>query len=125
MNPQSRGGSRILCQREGTDPPGDFAKISKKEEKTVKMKNKSCAQIHRKGPLLFLNSRTLALKSTRISDHSGGSKGGRKGHPRGSKFFHFHAVFSPKNRLAHPLWDLAPLRKNLDLSRDYDERHGI
>ena len=27
--------------------------------------------------------------------------------PLGSKFFHFHAVFS-KNRLAHPFWELAP-----------------
>ena len=25
-----------------------------------------------------------------------------------SKFFHFHAVFCRKNRLAHPLWELAP-----------------
>ena len=28
--------------------------------------------------------------------------------PPGSKFFHFHAVFGQKNRLAHPLWELAP-----------------
>ena len=28
--------------------------------------------------------------------------------PWGSKFFHFHAVFGRKNRLAHPLWELAP-----------------
>ena len=28
--------------------------------------------------------------------------------PGGSKFFHFHAVFGRKNRLAHPLWELAP-----------------
>ena len=35
--------------------------------------------------------------------------------PPGSKFFHFHAVFGQKNRLAHPLWELAPsLRKILD-----------
>ena len=26
----------------------------------------------------------------------------------GSKFFHFHAVFGQKNRLAHSLWELAP-----------------
>ena len=33
-----------------------------------------------------------------------------------SKFFHFHAVFGQKNRLTHPLLELAPphLRKNLD-----------
>ena len=24
------------------------------------------------------------------------------------KFFHFHAVFDQKNRLAHPLWELVP-----------------
>ena len=28
--------------------------------------------------------------------------------PRGSKFFHFHAVFGKKIRLEHPLWQLAP-----------------
>ena len=28
--------------------------------------------------------------------------------PRGSKFFHFHAVFDQKKRLAHRLWELAP-----------------
>ena len=34
---------------------------------------------------------------------------------QGSKLFHFHAVFSKKmqkNRLAHPLWELAPPREN-------------
>ena len=28
--------------------------------------------------------------------------------PWGSKFFHFHAGFGRKNRLAPPLWELAP-----------------
>ena len=41
---------------------------------------------------------------------SGGSKGGARDArpPLGSKFFHFHAVFGRKNRLAHPFWELAP-----------------
>ena len=33
--------------------------------------------------------------------------------PLVSKFFDFHAVFGKNNRLAHPLWELAP-RKILD-----------
>ena len=40
---------------------------------------------------------------------SGGSKGRQGRTPRGFKFFHFHAVFGQKVRLAHPLWELAPL----------------
>ena len=32
--------------------------------------------------------------------------------PWGSKFFHFHAVFGQKNRLAHPLWELTPPGKS-------------
>ena len=44
----------------------------------------------------------------------GGSKGGaRDATPLVSKFFDFHAVFGKNNRLAHPLWELAP-RKILD-----------
>ena len=38
---------------------------------------------------------------------------GRQGRPPRSKFFHFHAVYLQKNRLAHPLWELArPLGKS-------------
>ena len=41
---------------------------------------------------------------------------GRQGRtPPGFKFFHFQAVFftkNPQNRLANPLWELAPLQKN-------------
>ena len=33
--------------------------------------------------------------------------------PLGSKFFHFHAVLSNKNRLTYPLWELAsPAQQN-------------
>ena len=32
--------------------------------------------------------------------------------PLGSKFFHFHAVFGKKHRLAHPLWELGPQVEN-------------
>ena len=43
-----------------------------------------------------------------------GARGARS--PLGTKFFHFHAVFGkkklPNNRLAHPLWELAPLQEN-------------
>ena len=34
--------------------------------------------------------------------------------PPGSEFFHFRAVFGKEYRLAHPLWELAPLREILD-----------
>ena len=48
---------------------------------------------------------------------SGGSKGGRQGRapPPRSKFFHFHAVFGRKNKLAHPLWELPPPPKGKPL----------
>ena len=42
--------------------------------------------------------------------------------PSGSKFFHFNAVFSKNlqnNRLAHPLWELAPPQENPGSATDY------
>ena len=39
---------------------------------------------------------------------SGGSKRAPETPPWGSKFFHFHVIFGQRNRLAHPLWELAP-----------------
>ena len=44
--------------------------------------------------------------------HIGESKGAQEA-PPGSKFFHFHAVFGNKKKLAHPLWELTPPQKNL------------
>ena len=41
-----------------------------------------------------------------VANLRGGAPGTRA--PPGSEFFHFHAVFGRKNRLAHPLWELAP-----------------
>ena len=39
---------------------------------------------------------------------------GARDAPPGSKLFHFRAVFGKEYRLAHSLWELAPLRKILD-----------
>ena len=44
--------------------------------------------------------------------------------PRGYKFFHFYAVFGKKNRLAHPLWELASPRKILDQPLFCDAKFG-
>ena len=58
-------------------------------------------------------STSLHLRSKYLTDvlFSGGSKGGRQGRappPWGSKFFHFHAVFSKKIRKIIGFWELAP-----------------
>ena len=62
-----------------------------------------------------------------ITDTIGGSKGGRQGRapPRGSKFFHFHAVFSKnlKNNSNFGSWR-TPLGKILDPPLD-TETDGI
>ena len=39
--------------------------------------------------------------------------GARECAPFGSKFFHFHAIFEKKFRLAHQLWELAPPPGNI------------
>ena len=48
--------------------------------------------------------------STKLMTAVADLRGGRASlaPPRGPKFFHFHAVFDPKNRFVHPLWELAP-----------------
>ena len=64
--------------------------------------------------LIFLKVLTCTSdkRQKSVADLRGGARDAR---PLGSKFFHFHAVFSRKNRLAHPLWELAPpLGKILD-----------
>ena len=59
----------------------------------------------------FINSRNLKLKIP--IHHIDRSKRGRQGcnPPLGPKFSHFHAFCGKKfqnNRLAHPIWELAP-----------------
>ena len=65
--------------------------------------------------------------SSNLTQFIGGSKWGRQGRaPRGSKFFHFHAVFSKKFAKIIPIWELAhPPGENPESATAHCRSHAL
>ena len=78
-----------------------------------KMKLIAIIRLEQTGNLKYISKTEKKTKNTYTEHEAMADPRGRQGRASsGSKFFHIHAVFSKNlqnNRLAHPLWELAPL----------------